>query len=46
MTDMTSCLCRGKADTSQTNENTLHNPTRLERSKEGFFFFFLIKNQL
>ena len=40
MTDMTSCLCRGKADTPQTNENTLHNPTHLERSKARFFFFF------
>lgn len=37
MTDMTSCLCRGKADTPQTNEITLHNLTHLERSKENFF---------
>lgn len=34
---MTSCLCRGKADAPWTNENTLSNPTRLERSKERFF---------
>jgi hypothetical protein len=40
MTDITSCLCRGKADTPQTNENSLHNPTHLERSKAIIFFFF------
>ena len=38
MTDMTSCLCSGKADTPQTTENTLHNPTHLERSKARKFF--------
>lgn len=38
MTDMTSCLYRGKADTSQTNENTVHDPTHLERSKARIFF--------
>ena len=37
MTDMTSRLCRGKADTPQIHEHTLYNPTHLESSKARIF---------
>lgn len=37
MTDVTSCLCRGKADTPQIHKNTLYNPTHLESSKARIF---------